>query len=236
MGSERKFALERGQDLNLRPPGYQQGEPCLIQSDPSPPVSIHRDLHATGVSSVPAGAAPSRSILVTDLVTDLRKVLSVPGERGHTGGGARPGRAVVPGLIDVDVLGDTRLIGASVLGRPRQVATSSSECLPRSAQSGIAVVARTRGLVGATSRRAALPRWRPGIVPGRPLLPGLTVRSVPAAVITADRVWADLDLPNQRPLDSLADPTTGYRHGVLGGKTPEAVRGAGYASAWLAMA
>ena len=64
--------------MNLRPPGYEQGEPRLMPPDPSPPVTIHRARHAVDVASVPICAAPSRGVLVTDLVTAFGCVLRGP--------------------------------------------------------------------------------------------------------------------------------------------------------------
>ena len=65
-------AEQRGQDLNLRPPGYEQGEPSPIPPDTSPTCPFVALATATSHPSQRCCSVPC--VLVTDLVTVLRKV------------------------------------------------------------------------------------------------------------------------------------------------------------------
>jgi hypothetical protein len=67
-----------GQDLNLRLPGYEQGEPCLRQPDPSPPSPFI--VLATPSTSRPSPSRPLRPVSSWSRIWS--RMLTLPGS-GH---------------------------------------------------------------------------------------------------------------------------------------------------------
>ena len=140
--------------MNLRPPGYEQGEPGLIQPDPSPPspfVALASASTSHPSSPVPLRPVESWSRIWSRMLTLPRREPRQPRTSG------RPQRAP-SWRAGSDVRHQARLVG---VGRPRPSTTNAASSVP--ADPGARAIGRCvwQGSLGRSDRtRAWPPRMR----------------------------------------------------------------------------